>query len=67
MLHPSYPGLEDKEEIYPKPELPYFTIQSKVDNTYLDKSDKLFIMTRFKDVFIIEANFRKENLNFFFC
>lgn len=67
MPHPSYPGLEDKEEIYPKLEPPYFTILSKVDNTYFDKSDKLFIMTRFKDVFTIEANFRKENLNFFFC
>ena len=66
MLYPSYPCLEDKEERYPKLEPPYLTICSKVDNNYFEKSDKLFIMTRYKDIFIIEANFGRKNLNFFF-
>ena len=41
MLHPSQPGLGNKEEIDSKLEPPYLALESKVDNNYFHESDEL--------------------------
>lgn len=56
MLHLSYAGLEDKEEIDPKLEPPCLGIQSHVYNNYSDECDKLH-HDKIQEVFITKANF----------